>query len=418
MRIVVLGAGVVGVASAFFLREQGHEVTVVERQAHVASQTSHANGGQISVSGAEPWANPGVPRQLLAWLGRDNAPLRLRLRADPRQWAWCMRFLRECVPWRTERNMHDILQLGMYSRDMLHALRERRSLSYDQQRRGILHLYASSSALRAAARCTRRMQELGCERRLVDVEEALSIEPALRAMRARLVGATYTAYDESGDACAFTRELAAHCAREGVHFLLGQTVTSLCRSGNAIAHVESTAADGRFERITADAYVLACGSWSVPLARTAGLVVPIHPVKGYSVTLPVADAAAAWKVSLTDERNKLVFSRLGDRLRVAGTAEVGGWTRVIDDRRCAAMTARVEAMFPGAADTSRAISWTGLRPMTPGNVPLIGRSRLRNLYLNTGHGSLGWTLACGSAAALADLVDGRLPPIRFNFLGT
>jgi D-amino-acid dehydrogenase len=212
--------------------------------------------------------------------------------------------------------------------------------------------------------------------------------------------------------------LAAHCVREGVHFQLGQTVTSLCRSGNAIAHVESTTADGRFERITADAYVLACGSWSVPIARSAGLAVPIYPVKGYSVTLPVADAAAAWKVSLTDERNKLVFSRLGDRLRVAGTAEVGGWTRVIDDRRCAAMTARVEAMFPGAADTSRAISWTGLRPMTPGNVPLIGRSRMRNLYLNTGHGSLGWTLACGSAAALAGLVDGRLPPIRFNFLGT
>ena len=418
MKIVVLGAGVVGVASAFFLREQGHEVTVVERKLQVASQTSRANGGQISVSGAEPWANPGVPRQLLAWLGRDGSPLRLRLRADPKQWAWCFRFLFECMPWRTERNMRDILLLGLYSREMLRALRERRSLSYHAQRRGILHLYTNARTLHAAAQSTQRMRELGCERRLVDIEEALSIEPALRAMRPKLAGATYTANDESGDAHAFTCELAAHCIREGVQFRFGQTATALRRSGDRIAHVESMAVDGRFERITADAYVLACGCWSAPLARSAGLALPIHPVKGYSVTLPVADAAAAWQVSLTDERQRLVFSRLGDQLRVAGTAEIGGWTRELDDRRCGSMVDHVAAMFPGAADTSKAIHWTGLRPMTPGNVPLIGRSPLHNLYLNTGHGSLGWTLACGSAAALASLLDGRRPQLRFNFTGT
>ena len=417
MRIIVLGAGVVGVASAFFLREQGHEVTVLERQPQVASCTSRANGGQISVSGAEPWANPGVPRQLLAWLGRSDAPLRLRLGADPRQWAWCLRFLRECTAARTERNMRQIVQLGLYSRTVLRALRERRALHYDDKRRGILHLYGDERALRDAEHCTRRMQDFGCERRVIGVDEALRIEPALRAMSAQLVGATYTEGDESGDAHAFTEELARHAARDGVRFAFGHTVTALRRHGDAISHVESIAADGSFERFDADAYVLACGCWSAPLARSAGLALPIHPVKGYSVTLPVADEAAAWQVSLTDERHKLVFSRLGQRLRVAGTAEVGGWSRKLDAARGAAIVERVATLFPGAADTTRAVHWSGLRPMTPGNVPLIGRSRLRNLFLNTGHGSLGWTLACGSAAALASLVDGRRPEVRFAFTG-
>ena len=417
MRIIVLGAGVVGVASAFFLRERGHDVTVIERQPQVAARTSRANGGQISVSGAEPWANPGVPRQLLAWLGRRDAPLRLRLRADPGQWAWCLRFLLECTAARSERNMREIVHLGLYSREVLRALRERRELHYDAQRRGILHLYGDERALRDAAHCAKRMREFGCERRVVDVDEALRIEPALRAMRASLAGATYTSGDESGDAHAFTHELARHCTHDGVRFAFGHTATALRRRGDAIDHVEATAADGSFERFDADAYVLACGCWSAPLARSAGLALPIHPVKGYSVTLPVADEAAAWQVSLTDERHKLVFSRLGRRLRVAGTAEVGGWSRELDEARGAAIVDRVATLFPGAADTSRAVHWSGLRPMTPGNVPLIGRSRLRNLFLNTGHGSLGWTLACGSAAALASLVDGQRPDVRFAFTG-
>ena len=418
MKIIVLGAGVVGVTSAFFLREQGHEVTVIERQAQVAARTSYANGGQISVSGAEPWANPGVPRQLLAWLGRDNAPLRLRLRADPRQWVWSLRFLQECLPWRTARNMRDLVQLGLYSREALRALRSRRDLQYDKQCRGILHLYTDARALEMAAHCTREMNDLGCERRVVDVAEAVRIEPALAPMRASLVGATYTADDESGDANAFTRALAANCERDGVRFLFGRTITALRRCADRVDHVELTSPEGSFERMTADAYVLTCGCWSAPLARTLGIHLPLYPMKGYSVTLPVADANAAWQVSLTDEQNKLVFSRLGDRLRVAGTAEVGGWTRELDSQRCAAIVAKVDTMFPGAADSSRAKYWAGLRPMTPGNVPIIGRSRLRNLYLNTGHGSLGWTLACGSAASLTSIVGGRRPDVAFAFTGT
>ncbi len=417
MKIIVLGAGVVGVTSAFFLREEGHDVTVLERQPQVASRTSRANGGQISVSGAEPWANPAVPRQLLTWLGQDDAPLRMRLRADPHQWAWCMRFLRECAPWRTDRNMRSIIQLGLYSREMLCALRDRRLLNYEAQRRGILHLYGDARALSAAARSTERMQECGCERRVIDVDEALQIEPALAAMRKQLVGATYTANDESGDAHAFTNELARHCVSAGVRFAFDNAVTALRRHGDAIDHVEVTAADGSFERISGDAYVLACGCWSAQLARSAGLNLPIYPVKGYSVTMPVADERAAWTVSLTDEQHKLVFSRLGTRLRVAGTAEIGGWTRELDAARGATIVERVATLFPGAADTSRAVHWSGLRPMTPGNVPLIGRSPLCNLYFNTGHGSLGWTLACGSAAVLAGIIGNR-PDIRFNFAGT
>ena len=415
MKVIVLGAGVVGVASAWFLERAGFEVTVVDRQHQPAAETSFANGGQISVSHAEPWANPGAPLKMLRWLGRDDAPLLWRLQADAAQWRWGLAFLRQCTRERAHHNIAQLVRLGLYSRETLQALRRDTGLSYDQRSGGILHFYTSAAEFEAAHEPARLMRELGCERRIVSADEAVTIEPALRQARGRLVGGTYTEADESGDACRFTRELAALCRARGVRFLMGHDITALRAAGTRIEHVEAIDAEGRYTRLAADRYVLALGSHSARLAAPLGLRLNIYPAKGYSLTMPVRDAALAHRVSLTDDEYKLVFSRLGERLRVAGTAELGGYGRALDRGRCAAILRRVEQLFPGAGDASRVEYWSGLRPATPSNLPYLGASRIANLFLNTGHGTLGWTQACGSGKALADLLAGRRPEVDFAF---
>lgn len=427
MKVIVLGAGLLGVTSAYFLRQQGHDVTVVDRQATPAAETSFANGGQISVSHAEPWANPSAPLKVLKWLGQEDAPLLFRLRADWRQWLWGLRFLRECSPARTRRNIEQIVRLGTYSRQTLQALRRERNLAYDERTQGILHFYTSQQEFDAAEAPAAQMRALGCDRRVISADEAVKLEPALRHIRPQLAGATYTAEDESGDANRFARALVKCCEEDGVQFLMSHTVTALPEAGGTIDHVEATDGEGRFQVLRADAYVLALGSLSPLLAQRLGLDLPIYPAKGYSVTMPVKDEAMAHQVSLTDDEFKLVFSRLtttatatspgGDRLRIAGTAELNGYDRDLNRVRCEAIVRRVEQLFPGAGDTTKAQFWTGLRPATPSNVPLIGRSKLANLFLNTGHGTLGWTHACGSGKSLARIVSGLRPEVDFAFTG-
>ncbi|MDF1486252.1 D-amino acid dehydrogenase [Ramlibacter sp. H39-3-26] len=427
MRILVLGSGLLGVTSAYFLQQIGHHVTVVDRQPSPAAETSFANGGQISVSHAEPWANPGAPLKVLKWLAREDAPLLFRLRADARQWRWALQFLRECTPARTRHNIEQIVRLGTYSRDTLQQLRRDTGIEYAQRTQGILHFYTSEKEFAAAIGPAQQMRELGCERRVISADEAVAIEPALAHVRPQLAGATFTAEDESGDANRFTRELARLCETAGVEFRMGHTIQALRTAGGEIDHVEATNADGAFERLRADAYVLAAGSFSALLAEPLGLRLPIYPAKGYSVTMPVADAARAHQVSLTDDEFKLVFSRLTgparedglpstDMLRIAGTAELNGYGRDLNRVRCEAIVRRVEQLFPGAGDTAQARFWTGLRPATPGNVPLIGKTKLPNLYLNTGHGTLGWTHACGSGKSLARIVSGLAPEVDFDFM--
>ncbi|HSW13654.1 MAG TPA: D-amino acid dehydrogenase [Solimonas sp.] len=417
MRVIVLGAGVVGVTTAYYLNRRGCEVTVLDRQALPAAETSFANGGQVSVSHAEPWANPGAPWKTLKWLLRDDAPLLFRPRFDPRQWWWGLSFLHECLPWRTRHNIRQIVRLGTYSRDQLQQLRRDTGLQYDQRTQGILHFYTSAREFDAALAPTKQMQELGCDRRLISADEAVALEPALRHIRPQLAGATYTAADESGDAQLFTRELAKLCASRGVKFLMNHQVTALRTSGGQLHHVEATDAEGRYLQLQAHAYVMALGSFSPLLAQQLGLRLNIYPAKGYSVTMPVRDESMAHQVSLTDDEYKLVFSRLGDRLRVAGTAELNGYDRNLDPVRCEAIVRRVEQLFPGAGDSSKAQFWTGLRPATPSNLPYIGLSRVPNLYLNTGHGTLGWTHACGSGSAIADIVCGRRPELDYAYTG-
>ena len=417
MKVIVLGAGLLGVTSAYFLRREGHDVTVIDRQATPAAETSFANGGQISVSHAEPWANPGAPLKVLKWLGKEDAPLLFRVRADLRQWLWGLQFLRECTPARTRHNIGQIVRLGTYSRELLQALRRDIGIAYDERTQGILHFYTSQQEFDAAEAPAAQMRELGCDRRVISADEAVRIEPALRHIRPQLAGATYTAEDESGDANLFARELVARCRAEGVEFLMSHTVTALREAGGRVDHVEATDAEGRFQRLRGDAYVLAMGSLSPLYAAPLGIRLPVYPAKGYSVTLPVKDASMAHQVSLTDDEYKLVFSRLGDRLRIAGTAELNGYDRDLNRVRCEAIVRRTEQLFPGAGDTGQAQFWTGLRPATPSNVPIIGRSKMPNLYLNTGHGTLGWTHACGSGKSIARIVSGLAPEVDFAFTG-
>jgi D-amino-acid dehydrogenase len=416
MKVVVLGAGLLGVTSAYYLQQLGHEVVVLDRQAQAAAETSFANGGQISVSHAEPWANPSAPFKVLQWLAKEDAPLLFRLRADLRQWLWGLAFLSECTPARTRYNITQIVRLGLYSRAMLQALRAETGIRYDHRTQGILHFYTSAKEFEAARKPASLMRELGCERREVDADEAVRIEPALAHIRGDIAGATYTAGDESGDANLFAREVVRLCHERGVNFLMSHTVTALRTAGGVIDHVEVTDPEGRFQRVRGDAYVLAMGSVSPLFAAPLGIRLPIYPAKGYSVTMPVRDEARANQVSLTDDEYKLVYSRLGNRLRIAGTAELNGYDRDLNRVRCEAIVKRVEAVFPGAGDTAQAQFWTGLRPATPGNVPLIGRTRIANLYLNTGHGTLGWTHACGSGKSLARIVSGLKPEVDFAFL--
>ncbi len=425
VKVLILGSGLLGVSSAYYLSQLGHEVTVVDRQANPAAETSFANGGQISVSHAEPWANPSAPLKVLQWLGKEDAPLLFRIRADMRQWLWGLQFMRECTPARTRHNIGQIVRLGTYSRSMLQELRRATGLSYDQRTQGILHFYTSAKEFEAALGPAEQMRALGCERQVVSADEAIKIEPALAHIRAQLAGATYTAEDESGDANRFARELVKLCQAAGVKFLMSHTITALRSTGTGAAgqldHVEATDSEGRFQRLRADAYVLAMGSLSPIYAAPLGIRLPIYPAKGYSVTMPVKDASMAHQVSLTDDEFKLVFSRLtgpdSDRLRIAGTAELNGYDRDLNRVRCEAIVRRVEQLFPGAGDTTQASFWTGLRPATPSNVPLIGKTKLPNLFLNTGHGTLGWTHACGSGKSLARIVSGLAPEVDFAFCG-
>lgn len=411
MRIVVLGAGLIGVTSAWFLAEDGHEVTVVDRQPGPARETSMANGGQISTSHAEPWANPATPLKMLKWLGREDSPLLWRLRADPDQWAWGLRFLRECCPERTRANIRAILALALDSRTRLKILRRELALEYDCLEHGILHFYTDAAEFEHALPQAALMREFGCNRMVKSAAECLAIEPALAHSTVPIVGGTYTVDDESGDAHRFTVALAERCAARGVQFRFAAPVAGLELAGGRTGRVAAVRLAGG-EGLEADACVVACGSFSPLLLRPLGIAIPVYPAKGYSITIPLAEQVSAPSVSLTDDGAKLVYSRLGQRLRIAGTAEFVGYDVRLAPARFVPLLRRVRQIFPHIEMPPGAVErWTGLRPATPSNVPIIGPTRLRNLYLNTGHGTLGWTMAVGSGSLLADLVAGRAPSI-------
>jgi D-amino-acid dehydrogenase len=420
MKVLVLGAGVIGTTSAWFLQAAGHEVTVVERQDAAAQETSFANGGQISVSHVEPWANPDAPLKILRWLGQPDAPLLFRPRLDPRQWIWGLRFLYECLPSRTRHNMLQILAISKYSGAALRELRAGTGISYDDLQRGILQIYTDRESFDGAAAAAELVRQYGIAREVKTAEQCVALEPALAARRDWIVGATYTATDETGDARKFTQQLAALAAQRGVAFRYGVAVESLDVAGGAITgaqlRVHGRSEGDRSETLAADAFVVCLSSHTPKLLSPIGVPALVYPAKGYSATLPIVDPAAAPTISVTDDARKIVFTRLGERLRVAGTAELSGYGLELNAVRCEALTRRAVEWFGLCVDPGRAAYWTGLRPATPSNVPLIGRTRYRNLYLNTGHGTLGWTMAAGSGKAIAEIVSGRKPDIDFEFL--
>jgi len=417
MRVIVLGAGVIGTTSAWYLARAGHEVAVVDRQPEPALETSFANGGQISVSHSEPWANPTAPLKILRWLGREDAPLLFRPRADFSEWLWGLRFLVECLPGRARHNTEAALALALYSRDQLGQLRRDTAISYESKTLGILHLYEDQREFEQAKGQAELLKWRGLDLAIKTPRECLQIEPALEHSKVRIVGGAYAASDESGDAQLFTKNLSDLCRAQGVSFRFNVSVKRLEATRGTLERVVIDDEAGIEESLRSDAYVIALGSYSAPLLRQIGISIPVYPVKGYSITLPLAPGDVAPQTSLTDHARKIVMSRLGDRLRVAGTAELTGYDTEMNEPRCEALVKRCFEWFPKAGRAENAQFWTGLRPATPSNLPLIGRSKYPNLFLNTGHGTLGWTLACGSGRALADIVSGLTPEPDFAFLG-
>ncbi|MBL8301563.1 MAG: D-amino acid dehydrogenase [Ideonella sp.] len=426
MKVIVLGAGIIGISTAWYLLEEGHEVTVVDRQPDAALETSFANGAQISVSFCEPWANAEAPFKVAKWLLRDDSPLLFRPRLDPHQWRWGLSFLTQCTDSAFERNVQQLVALGRYSHESLKALVAQTGIEYQRLERGILHFFSSQQDFDAGAAGAEVMRRHGVDRRVLSREQVLAIEPALRSHAAHIAGGTYTPSDESGDARVFTQELARLCAARGVRFLYGHDVTGFASSGRTVDSVTvQCRTSGRRETLKADNFVAAMGSYTAPVLREAfghcAMGLNIYPAKGYSATLKLKRPQDASVVSMIDDARKVAISRLGDTVRIAGTAELAGYDTSLDTPtarvRCQALVERYEQLFPGVADTSEPNFWTGLRPSTPTNIPYIGRSPMLNLWVNAGHGTLGWTHGAGSGRALAELMSGRRPALDFGFYG-
>ncbi|WP_374488266.1 D-amino acid dehydrogenase [Zoogloea sp.] len=415
MEVLVIGAGLSGVTSAWYLAQAGCKVTVVDRQPGPGLETSFANGGQISVSHPEPWANPSAPATVLRWLGRADAPLLFRFRPDKAQWRWSLGFLRECLPRRTARNTAAIANLALYSQHCLRELRESTGLEYEAGSGGILHLFHTRKEIAQLPKKQRILQQFGIRSQILSRDEMVHIEPSLASIAPRLAGALHGVDDETGNAHLFCKALAQRCVEAGVRFMFDNTVQSFDFVRGQIHGVRIMDSYNRSGVLRADAFVLAAGSYSARIAQRIGERLPIYPVKGYSITVPIRDLERAPHVSLTDESKRIVCSRLGNNIRVAGTAEINGFDLRPNPARSAALVAWLETHLPGISDTSRAEHWCGLRPATPSNVPIIGHSQIANLYFNTGHGTLGWTLACGSAKSLTDIMMGQHPGLDFPF---
>jgi len=406
MRVLILGSGVIGTCSAWYLARAGFEVTVVDRQPGPGLETSFANAGQISPGYASPWAAPGVPLKALKWLFMRHAPLAIRPGLDPRQYLWLLQMLRNCTASRYAINKARMVRLSEYSRDCLDELRTETGLAYEGRQLGTMQLFRTQAQLDGAGKDTAVLDQYGVPYEMLDRAGIVRAEPALAGVVDRLSGALRLPNDETGDCELFTRRLAELARAAGVEFRFGATVEKFAHDG---ARVSGVQIDGQMER--ADRYVLALGSYSPRLLAPLGIRLPVYPLKGYSLTVPITDAAMAPTSTVLDETYKVAVTRLDQRIRVGGMAEVAGFDLSLSPRRRATLEKVIGDLYPRGGDPTRATFWTGLRPATPDGTPVIGATRLDNLYLNTGHGTLGWTMACGSGRYLADLIAGRSPRI-------
>ena len=406
MKIAILGSGVIGVTSAWSLAQAGHEVVVIDRQPGPAMETSFANAGEISPGYASPWAAPGIPMKAVRWLMMEHAPLILRPKVDMAMLRWLVAMLGNCNARDYAVNKSRMVRLAEYSRDCLIALRGQTGISYDERSQGTLQLFREEKQLAGMAKDIAVLKADGVPFEVLDKAGCLAAEPGLASSESPIAGGLRLPNDETGDCFKFTNALALLAAEQGVRFLNGTHISRLAQEGGRIQHVET---DGG--RIVADAYLVAAGSYSPLLVAPLGIRLPVYPVKGYSLTVPIVDAARAPVSTLLDESYKVAITRLGGRIRIGGMAEISGFSNDLPLGRRATLEHSAGTLFRGAGDMKAASFWSGLRPMTPDSTPVIGPTRIPNLFLTTGHGTLGWTMACGSARVIADLIDGRSPQI-------
>jgi D-amino-acid dehydrogenase len=406
MKIVVLGSGVIGVTSAWYLAAQGHEVIVVDRQDGAALETSFANAGEISPGYASPWAAPGIPAKAIRWLFMKHAPLIVRPHFDMAMLRWLVAMLGNCTADRYKVNKGRMVRLAEFSRDRLIALRQFTGISYDARMQGTLQLFREEKQLDGIAKDIAVLKADGVPFEVLDPAGCRAAEPGLAHSEAPIVGGLRLPNDETGDCFKFTNALERLARAKGVQFLYGRTIRRLVQEGGRITRVETDQGD-----LTADAYLVALGSFSPLLVKPLGLRLPIYPVKGYSITVPIIDEPRAPVSTLLDESYKVAITRLGDRIRVGGMAEISGFRRDLPEARRATLEHSVGTLFPNAGDLGQASFWCGLRPMTPDSTPIVGPTKIPNLFLNTGHGTLGWTMACGSGHVIADIISGRKPEI-------
>ncbi len=411
MQIVILGSGVIGVTTAYYLAGAGHEVTVVDRQPGAALETSFANAAEVSPGYSAPWAAPGIPLKALKWLFMKYRPLVIWPRLDPSMWDWGMRMLVNCTAARYELNKGRMLRVAEYSRRCLIELRKETGIRYDERAQGTLQLFRTREQLDGTAADIAILQRFGVPYQLLDRDGCIRYEPALAAVKGKFTGGLRLPDDETGDCFKFTQALAKMAEQRGVTFRYGVTITRLVREGDRIASVQTSRGEFR-----ADAYIVALGSYSPLLLRSVGISIPVYPVKGYSITVPITDPAGAPESTVMDETFKVAVTRLGDRIRVGGTAELAGYNLQLRESRRSTLNHVVTDLFPQGGDVAGAEFWTGLRPMTPDGTPILGPTPITNLYLSTGHGTLGWTMATGTGRVMADIISGRQAEIDLEGL--
>ncbi|ALM52286.1 D-amino acid dehydrogenase small subunit [Halomonas huangheensis] len=412
MKVLVLGSGVVGVTSAYYLARQGHEVTVVDRQPSPAMETSYGNAGQVSFGFSSPWAAPGIPQKAVKWMFQEHAPLKIQPRLDPVMGRFMMQMLGNCNPESYAVNKERMVRVAEYSRACINALRDDTGIRYEDRQRGLLQLFRNEQQVEAVAKDMKVLEQCNVRHRLLNAEEITAVEPALSRVPGKFVAGLHLPDDQTGDCFLFTNRLADYCREQlGVTFLFNTSIERITRVSGRIENVVTSAG-----ALTADAYVMALGSYSPFLARDLDIRLPIYPVKGYSLTLPVIDDGGAPQSTVMDETFKVAISRFDNRIRVGGTAELASYNLSLAEKRRATISMVVRDVFPEGGDLEKAEFWTGLRPMTPDSTPIIGATKYDNLWLNTGHGTLGWTMSCGSGQLLADLIAGRDPQISADGL--
>ncbi|MGF1681754.1 D-amino acid dehydrogenase [Photobacterium minamisatsumaniensis] len=406
MEVIVLGSGVIGLTSAWYLKQAGHDVTVIDRQPRSGEETSFANAGQISYGYSSPWAAPGIPLKAMKWLMQKHAPLKIKPSVSPELYLWASKMLANCTQSQYQTNKERMLRIANYSRECLYDLRQRHALNYDGRQKGTLQVFRTQAQLDAVAKDINVLSISGTRYQELDVAGCIAAEPALARVQDKLVGGLQLPDDETGDCYLFCQQLTQLAKQAGVKFLFDTSIEQLNHQGNKLISVQTSRGE-----LKADAYVVATGSYSTQLLTQVGIQLPVYPVKGYSLTMPIADGNAAPVSTVMDETYKVAMTRFNDRIRVAGTAELAGFDLSLAKKRKATIAMVIRDLFPDGGDLKQAEYWTGLRPMTPDGTPVVGKTSFTNLFTNTGHGTLGWTMACGSARLLADIMSNKTTDI-------